>query len=75
MTRSKEHRAIVAAAISLAHSLGLRVVAEGVDAVDQLADLKELGCDEIQGFLFSKPLSSKDFLSWSVDFSNTAVRR
>ena len=47
---------IVNAIIRLSHALKLRVVAEGVESVGQLAFLKEKGCDEIQGFLVSRPL-------------------
>lgn len=48
---------IVSAIIAIAHNLGLRVVAEGVETDRQFAVLRNLQCDEIQGFLFSKPLS------------------
>lgn len=54
---------IVAAIISLAHQLGLQVVAEGVESEAQLAYLRKLGCDEIQGYLFSRPLPETDFLA------------
>lgn len=48
---------IVTAIIKLAHALKLRVVSEGIETKAQLAFLRELGCDEIQGYLVSKPVS------------------
>ena len=53
--------AIVAAIITVARQLRLATVAEGVTAQDQLGVLDELGCDEMQGFLFSRPLAHEDF--------------
>ena len=47
---------IVAAVVNLAHALGLKVVAEGVESAAQLAALQELGCDFAQGYLFSEPV-------------------
>jgi len=44
------------AIIRLAHALNLRVVAEGVESVEQVAFLKQNGCDEIQGYVIAKPL-------------------
>ncbi|HZQ87444.1 MAG TPA: EAL domain-containing protein, partial [Acidimicrobiales bacterium] len=52
---------IVAAIIAMAHSLGLKVVAEGVETEAQLAYLAEKRCDEVQGFLFSKPVPAEEF--------------
>ncbi len=48
--------AIVQAIVAMGHSLGLRVMAEGVETHAQLHMLREMHCDEFQGFLFSKPL-------------------
>jgi diguanylate cyclase (GGDEF)-like protein/PAS domain S-box-containing protein len=48
---------LVSTLISMAHSLKLKVVAEGVDEEGQAKELRRLGCDQLQGFLFSKPVS------------------
>lgn len=48
--------ALTRSSISLAHSLDLKVIAEGVESEEQLAVLRDLGCDIVQGFLFSQPL-------------------
>ena len=56
--------AIVAGTVELAHRLGLRLVAEGVADAESLALMSELGCDESQGYLHSRPLPAEDFLAW-----------
>ena len=58
MANEPDSMSIVSAIISLAHTLNLKVVAEGVDAEEQSRILKLLNCDEMQGYLFSKPLPS-----------------
>jgi diguanylate cyclase (GGDEF)-like protein/PAS domain S-box-containing protein len=52
---------IVKAVIALAHSMKLQVVAEGVDSQEQLAFLREHGCDQMQGFCHSEPMSAREF--------------
>jgi len=56
-----EDRAIVAAVINLAHTLGMQAIAEGVETADQLAELRALGCDMAQGYFVSKPITAPDF--------------
>ena len=60
---AKEY-AIVDAIIALAHALDLKVVAEGVETDSQLQYLKERGCDQVQGYLISKPMSSVDIFQY-----------
>ena len=60
LASSADDMAITLAIISMAHSLKLKVVAEGVETTEQLDLLAEAGCDEIQGFYFSRPVSAQD---------------
>lgn len=63
ITNDPDDAAITSAIIALAHSLELNVVAEGVETQEQLNFLAMQGCDQVQGFLLSKPLSAADFLT------------
>ncbi|MBP6365864.1 MAG: EAL domain-containing protein [Nitrosomonas sp.] len=56
-----ESSAIVSAIIKLAHTLGMDVVAEGVETDVQLVELKDMMCDEVQGFLLGKPVTAEEF--------------
>ncbi|MEX2333080.1 MAG: EAL domain-containing protein, partial [Pseudohongiella sp.] len=62
--QSKEDQAISKAIISMGKTLGLTVVAEGVETARQLAFLREHKCDQIQGFYYHRPCSSDDFIAW-----------
>jgi diguanylate cyclase (GGDEF)-like protein len=57
---STSSESIVAAVIALASGMGLRLIAEGVEEVDQVRSLRRLGCHMMQGFLFSRPLAADD---------------
>jgi len=62
MTRRPEDASLVRAIVSLAHSLHLKVIAEGVETAEQLQLLAELGCDQYQGYYFSRALPSAQFV-------------
>jgi len=74
MSKHSDHLAIVSSTIALAHSLDLKVVAEGVESEDQAKTLKSLQCEEIQGYLYSPPLPAEDFQQWLEQFSRNAGR-
>lgn len=71
--QSDDARAIVEAVVHLAHALDLSVVAEGVETTVQEKILKELGCDELQGFLFAKPMPAKHIMLWATGDAPTAI--
>lgn len=64
MVNDPSDTVIVRSTIDLAHNLGLRVVAEGVESAAILSQLCLLGCDQAQGYHFSRPLSAADFETW-----------
>jgi diguanylate cyclase (GGDEF)-like protein/PAS domain S-box-containing protein len=61
ITEDPEDKAIVGAIIGMAASLGLKTIAEGVETEGQLAFLRDRGCDEVQGYYFSRPLAAPLF--------------
>ncbi len=63
---SNDARAVVDAVVRLAHALGLRVVAEGVETSSQQDILLKLGCDELQGFFYAHPMSADKLLAWTA---------
>lgn len=68
MTESLQDRQIVQSIIGLAHNFGLQVVAEGVEEQATLTELEILGCDQIQGFLFARPMPGNEVIDWCNDF-------
>jgi len=71
--QSADDMAISAAIIAMGHSMGLSVLAEGVETPEQLAFLQERGCDTYQGYLCSRPLRAQAFAALLKDRS-TPVR-
>ena len=64
LASNRQDAAIVEAILRMAHSVGLRTVAEGVEHAEQQAALGELGCQEVQGYLCARPLEAKAASAW-----------
>jgi len=67
LATDQRRRALVSSIISLSHDLGYRVVAEGVEDETVLGLVEAAGCDEVQGYLFARPMPSQDFMAWMQD--------
>jgi len=73
MTNRPESMTLVSTIITLAHSLKLNVVAEGVETGEQARLLTLLKCNEMQGFLFSKPLPPEEIPGWLENYHNSIL--
>jgi len=72
---SERSRAVVGSVISMAHALNLRVVGEGVETNAQLEIMNQLGCDEIQGYLISRPQPADKITEFLVNQRNSELAR
>ena len=66
--RSRDCRLIVQSIADLAHGLGLTVTAEGVETIEQLRQIRELGCDVAQGYLIAQPMAPDALIAWKQEF-------
>jgi EAL domain-containing protein (putative c-di-GMP-specific phosphodiesterase class I) len=64
MQQRAENRKLVHAMINLAHNLNLEAVAEGVETEEQLELLRSFGCDQVQGYLISRPLPLPELVAY-----------
>jgi diguanylate cyclase (GGDEF)-like protein len=74
MTRDRDDEAIVRSTIDLAHNMGLRVVAEGVESLEVLDRLREMGCDEVQGYYIARPMPAGDLPAF-IEQAAWGIRR
>jgi diguanylate cyclase len=70
INQNQVNAVITKTVIEMAHQLGLKVVAEGVETTAELDFLKNVQCDAIQGFLFSRPLAAKELQKLAMDNMN-----
>jgi diguanylate cyclase (GGDEF)-like protein len=68
MAEGSGEKIIVNSTIDLAHHLGMRAVAEGVEEISLLPELEALGCDAVQGYAISRPLAGGELTRWLMDF-------
>ena len=74
MITSKSDTQIVRSVIDLAHNFGLTVVAEGAEDAATLAALEAMGCDQVQGYVFSRPLRASAFAEWMDQFTKSNLQ-
>lgn len=68
VARSRDCRLIIQSVVELAHGLGLTATVEGVETLDQLRVVRELGCDMVQGYLIAQPLEPGELKRWQRKF-------
>jgi EAL domain-containing protein (putative c-di-GMP-specific phosphodiesterase class I) len=69
ITDDDEDKVIAQTIISMAHSLGMKTVAEGVETLPHVKELENMGCDLLQGYFYSKPIPKNDFVEFLQNFS------
>lgn len=69
MSENPDDKILVSTIIAMTKSLGKKVVAEGVETIEQVEQLQQLGCDYIQGFYYSKPIAASDIPAFIDNFS------
>jgi EAL domain-containing protein (putative c-di-GMP-specific phosphodiesterase class I) len=74
MQVSDSDRIIVEKTVEIGHEMGMKVVAEGVETIDQLSFLRKIGCDIVQGYYFSRPLAPGALLTWLSKYRGAPER-
>ena len=73
INRDEDDDAVTSAIVALSHRLGMKVVAEGVETLEQLSFLKKLQCDHVQGFLVARPMPKNQFEDWLTEYFDGAT--
>ncbi len=73
MTEQKESHILVKTIVDMAHNFGMQVIAEGVESPEQLEMLEILGCDYVQGYLFSPPMAEEEVLAYITDYHSEQI--
>lgn len=74
INNSHQDKALIQVIISIAKLFGMTSIAEGVEDLDTLEQLYDIGCDEIQGYFISKPLPKKEFEKFCIEFNGTSLK-
>ncbi len=69
----RDYAAVVNAIVSLAHNLGIQLVAEGVETADQIVLLQAMGCDQAQGFYFARPMKAEHAIAYALQQAKAAA--
>ena len=65
--RDEDDQTIVQTVIAMSHAMGIKVIAEGAESTEQVSFLESKGCDEIQGFYYSRPLTLENLEAFHLD--------
>lgn len=65
----KRNDAVIASVVAMARGLGIKIIAEGIENPEQISYLRKIGCDVIQGYVYSKPLPTSEFVKYVKDFT------
>jgi diguanylate cyclase (GGDEF)-like protein len=75
LAENSANQSVVGATITMAHDLGISVVAEGVEDKAVLQELVSMGCDRAQGFLYAEPLVIEDMVKWIQSYKNNSTEK
>ncbi len=70
INKDKDDDAVTSAMVARSHKLDMKVIAEGVETIEQLEYLRGLGCDQAQGFLIAEPMIKNQFESWMTKYKD-----